>query len=167
MAERGTFSVLINKKEDASKAQRRQLLVTAPLIAIGLIGVICLLTGASWHSHGSTSLSASSLYLGSGEENIDGGAVKAAEKVDVGVVNTAMPLPNVVHNPDGEEFKQAIAEQDSEMETNTDFLKGKATDPKKKRKSRGKRTATKQQTLKQSVTAHAKSTKSAKAAKNP
>mmetsp|Transcript_7234 Transcript_7234/g.18463 ORF Transcript_7234/g.18463 Transcript_7234/m.18463 type:complete len:165 (-) Transcript_7234:67-561(-) len=160
-----TFTLLINNREDAAKVQRRQLLVTAPLIAIGLVGVLCLLTGASWHSQRTTSLSGSSLYLGSGEENIDGRAVKAAEKVDTGAVNTAMPLPDVTHNPDGEEFKQAIAEQDSEMETNHDFLKGKATDPKKKKKS--KKVSTKQQTLKQAVTAHAKSHKSTKAAKNP
>mmetsp|Transcript_22051 Transcript_22051/g.42842 ORF Transcript_22051/g.42842 Transcript_22051/m.42842 type:complete len:163 (+) Transcript_22051:37-525(+) len=162
MAGEQTFTLLINSKEDKSKAQRRQLLVTLPLVIIGLVGVLCLISGASWKSQGATELSA--LYLGSGEENIDGGAIKAAEKVDVGAVNTAMPLPNAIHNPDGEEFKQAIAEQDSEMDTEKDFLKGKATDPKKKR---GSKTSTKQQTLKQSVTAHAKSTKSAKAAKTP
>ena len=68
-------------------------------------------------------MSTQRLYLGSGEENVDGGAVKAAEKVDIGEVNTAMPDVNPMHNPDADEFKQAIAEQDSEMETQKDFMK--------------------------------------------
>ena len=45
------------------------------------------------------------------------------------------------------QFKQAIAEQDSEMDTEKDFLKGKATDPKKTAKQ-----AMQQQTLKAGVT---------------
>lgn len=83
-------------------------------------------------------MSTQRLYLGSGEENVDGGAVKAAEKVDIGEVNTAMPDVNPMHNPDADEFKQAIAEQDSEMETQKDFMKVSA-EQKMKREAHGGR----------------------------
>lgn len=50
-------------------------------------------------------------------------AIKAAEGVDENSVKIGMPEENVAHNPTAEEFKQAVAEQDSEMETNKGFLK--------------------------------------------
>ena len=54
-----------------------------------------------------------SLYLGSGEENIDGVAVKAAESVDGGFVNAAIDdrFNSSHHNPDADEVGDAAGER--------------------------------------------------------